>query len=72
MRTLGTLNLHTMLSQKNFLTYSEVMVAAGLASIHLIKYSIAMTANLLPHCDGGRGPTKSMPYLCNGQVGEMG
>ena len=60
-----------MFCQKNFFTASEVIVASGLASIHLLKYSIATTVNLFPPCDGGSGPTRSMPHICNGQVGGM-
>jgi hypothetical protein len=33
---------------EDFFTDSEVMVAKGFASIHLVKYSIATTANLFP------------------------
>jgi hypothetical protein len=36
-----------------------------------VKYSIDIAANLFPPCEGGNGPTKSMPHLCNGQVGGM-
>ena len=45
---LGTSNLQIMFCQKNFFTVSKVIVASGLASIHLVKYSIATTANLFP------------------------
>ena len=45
---LGTLNLQTMFCQKNFLIVSEVMVASGFVSIHLVKYSMATTPNLFP------------------------
>ena len=45
---LGTPNLQIMFCQKNFFTDSEVIVASGFASIHLVKYSIATTANLFP------------------------
>jgi hypothetical protein len=37
-----------MFCQKNFLTVSNVIVANGLASIHLVKYSTAIIANLFP------------------------
>ena len=47
-RVLSTPNLQIMLYQKNFFTISEVIVASGLASIHLVKYSIATTTNLFP------------------------
>lgn len=47
-RTFGTPNLQTMFYQKNFLTIAEVMLASGLASIHLVKYLIATTTYLLP------------------------
>ena len=47
-KVLGTLNLRIMFCQKNFFTASEVIVASGLASIHLVKYSIATTMNLFP------------------------
>jgi len=70
-RILGTPNLQTKFRQKSFFTDYEVMVARGFASIHLVKYSIATTANLFPPCEGGRGPTRSIPHLCNGQVGDM-
>jgi len=69
-KVLGTLNLQIMFCQKNFFIVSEVIVASGLASIHLVKYSIATTTNLFPY-EGGRGPTRSMPHICNGQVGGM-
>jgi hypothetical protein len=68
---LSTPNLHTMFCQKNFLTDSEVIVASGSASIHLVKYSTATTTNLFPLCEGGNGPTRSIPHLCNGQIGGM-
>ena len=66
-KVLGTLNLQIMFCQKNFFTNSDVIVARGLASIHLVKYSIATTASLFPPCDGGNGPTRSMPHLCRKQ-----
>ena len=47
-KVLGTPKLEIMFYQKNFFTVSEVIVASGLASIHLVKYSIATTANLFP------------------------
>ena len=65
-KVLGTPNLQIMFCQKNFFTVSEVIVASGLASIHLVKYSIATTMNLFPPCEGGSGLTRSMPHLCNG------
>jgi len=37
-----------MFCQKNFFTDSDVILASGLASIHLVKYSMATTANLFP------------------------
>ena len=37
-----------MFYQKNFFIDSEVMVARGLASIHLVKYLISTTTNLFP------------------------
>jgi hypothetical protein len=58
-----------MLCQKNFFTESEVIDASGFASIHLVKYSTAMTMNLFLPCKGGRGPTRSMPHLWSGHVG---
>ena len=70
-RVLGTSNLQTMFCQKNFFTHSEVMVTRGFASIHLVKYSIATTANLFPPYEGGKGPIRSIPHLCNGQVGDI-
>jgi len=70
-RVLDTPNLQIMFYQKNFFTVSNVIFASGLASIHLVKYSMATTANLFPPCDGGSGPTRSMPHLCRGQVGGM-
>ena len=70
-RVLGTPNLQIMFYQKNFFTISDVIFASGLASIHLMKYSMATTTNLFPPCDGGSGPTRSMPHLCWSQVGGM-
>ena len=71
MRILGTPNLQTKFRQKSFFTDYEVMVARGFASIHLVKYSIATTANLFPPYEGGKGPIRSIPHLCNGQVGDI-
>jgi hypothetical protein len=45
---LGTPNLHTTFSQKNFFTEIEVIDASSFASIHLVKHSTATTANLFP------------------------
>ena len=42
--SLGTPNPHMICCQKNFLMVCEVMVANGLASIHLVKYSMVTTA----------------------------
>ena len=70
-RVLGTPNLQIMFYQKNFFTISDLIVASGLALIHLVKYFMATTMNLFPPCDGGSGPTRSMPHLCKGQVGGM-
>ena len=47
-KVLGTPDLQTMFYQKNFFTVSDVIVASGLVSIHLVKYSIATTTNLSP------------------------
>jgi hypothetical protein len=66
---LGTPNLHTMFCQKNFFTEIEVIDASSFASIHLVKYSTATTANLFPPCEGGRGPTRLMPHLWSGHIG---
>jgi hypothetical protein len=71
MRVLGTPNLQMMFCQKNFFIDSKVIVAKGFASIHVVKYSIATTTNLFLPYEGGNGPTRSMPHLCNGQVGGM-
>ena len=60
-----------MFCQKNFLIVYEVMVASGFASIHLVKYSMATTANLFPPWAVGIGPTRSIPHLCNGHDAEM-
>jgi hypothetical protein len=49
----------------------EVMVARGLASIHLVKYSTATTANLKLPWAVGSGPTISIPQRCSGHVGVM-
>ena len=70
-KVLCTLNLQIIFCQKNFFTNSDVIVASGLGSIHLVKYSIATTANLFPPCDGGNGPTRSMPHVSRGRVGGM-
>ena len=70
-KVFSTPNLQIMFCQKNFFTASKVIVASGLASIHLVKYSITTTANLFPPCQGGSGLTRFMPHLCNGQVGGM-
>jgi hypothetical protein len=66
---LGTPNLHTLFCQKIFFTELEVIDASGFASIHLVKYSIATIANLFPPCEGGKGPTRSMPHLWSGHIG---
>ena len=72
-KVLGTPNLQIIFYKKKIFTVSEVIVASGLASIHLVKYSIATTMNLFPPpCEGGSGPMRSMPHLCNGQVDRMG
>jgi hypothetical protein len=68
---LSTTNMHKMFCQKNFLTDSNVIVASGLASIHLVKYSTTTMANLFPPCECGNGPTRSIPHLYNGRVGGM-
>ena len=47
-KVLGTPNLQIMFYQKNFFTASDVIVASGLASIDLVKYSMATTVNLFP------------------------
>jgi hypothetical protein len=47
----------------------DVMVARGLASIHLVKYSTATTVNLKLPWAVGSGPTMSIPQCCSGQVG---
>jgi hypothetical protein len=39
-----------------------------LASMHLVKYSTAMKANLRLPCDVGSDPTMSRPHRCSGQV----
>ena len=70
-RDLGTSNLQIMFYQKNSFTISDVILASGLASINLVKNSMATTANLFPPCSGGNGPTRSIPHLWRGQVGGM-
>jgi len=60
-----------MFYQKNFLIVSEVIVASGFASIHLVKYAIATTANLFPLYVVRKGRTKSIPHICKGHVCAM-
>jgi hypothetical protein len=60
-----------MFCQKSFLIVFEVIDASGLASIHLVNYSMAMTVNLFPPWVVGSGPTRSIPHLYNGHVGDM-
>ena len=47
-KVLGTPNLQIIFCQKKFFTVSHVILASGLALIHLVKYSMATTANLFP------------------------
>ena len=47
-RVLSTSNLQITLCQKNFFTVFDVILVSGLASIHLVKYSMATTANWFP------------------------
>jgi hypothetical protein len=47
----------------------EVMVARGLASIYLVKYSTATIANLKLPWAVGSGPTISIPQRCNDHEG---
>jgi hypothetical protein len=57
----GTPKRQTMFCQKNFYTVAEVIVAKGFASIHLEKYSTAITTYFKFPCAGGSGPNKSRP-----------
>jgi hypothetical protein len=65
----GTPNRQTIFCQKNFWIVAEVIVARGLASIHFEKYSTTTTTYFKFPCAGVRGPNKSRPHICNGQIG---
>jgi hypothetical protein len=50
---------------------AAAILTRGFASIHFVKYSTATTTNLYLPCAIVRGPTMSMPHLCNGHDGMM-
>jgi hypothetical protein len=58
-----------MFCQQNFLIVAEVIVDNAFASIHLEKYSIAITTCLKFPYVARIGPIISMPYLYNGHIG---
>src|SRR5207244_5418815 len=64
---LGTPNLTTM-SWKNSFALAVVIVAIGLASIHLVNLSMAMKRCVKPPDALCRGPTMSRPQTANDQV----
>ena len=70
-KVFSTPNLQIMFCQKNFFTASKVIVASGLASIHLCKVLDCYYYKFVSPCDGGSGPMRFMPHLCSGQVGGM-
>jgi hypothetical protein len=51
-----------MFYQKNFWAVLDVIVDTALASIHLVKYSMARKVNLRFPWAVGSGPTISSPY----------
>jgi hypothetical protein len=60
-----------MFCQKNLCVVFDFIVDTTLASIHLMKHSIATKANLrLPYAVGN-GPMISSPQCCSGQVCAM-
>jgi hypothetical protein len=57
--------------QKNFLTVCEVIVANGLASIHLVKYLTMTIAKQRFLGAVGIGSTRSIAHRRRGQVGKI-
>ena len=64
----GTPNRHTMFCEKNFCIVLEDIIDTVLASIHLVKYSMATKVNFRLPCAMGSGPRMSSPQCCSGQV----
>jgi hypothetical protein len=56
---------------ENFCDVFAVIFYTALASIHVVKYSIATKANLRLPCVVGNGLTMSRPQHCSGQVWAM-
>ena len=49
-----------------FATAPPVILRSGIASAHLVKYSVATNIHMYP-CEGGlTGPTKSSPQVWKG------
>jgi hypothetical protein len=51
---------------------SRVMFTTGIASIHLVKVSMAMNKNLKPPDALGRTPTMLIPHIAKGQERSIG
>jgi hypothetical protein len=68
---LGTPNLYMILC-KNLTADSYVIFATGIASIHLVKVSIAMNNNLNPPGALGKMLTVSIPQIAKGQERSIG
>jgi hypothetical protein len=68
---LGMLNLH-MILYRNLSAASCVIFATGIASIHLVKVSMATNKNLNLPGAIGKMPTTSIPQIAKGQERSIG
>jgi hypothetical protein len=57
---------------RNLTTASCVIFANGIASIHLVKVSMAMNKNMNPPGALGKIPMMSIPHIAKGQERSIG